>query len=487
MQRMQTWVGRLLLTSLFVGLIVPSTVVPPAHPVEAIHESYTNTIAPNGLYWTEIVDKTDSSIAPGNLSCRNPGKDFNEGSGAARVGFGHARIVDSAGSGFFQDCRINSVREARLTFDVNEFKKHPLAEGVPVYAWLSYDENYIARTDPMPRGSQGMTCVSDLFIAASANPHGRDGLFDVGEQLGRIPMGHDGAPLNSDPWDISYALRGWIDGSIPNFGVVLTGFDEGFERDDNQDCTSELKGIELKVIVFWDVAAADLAVSNISIADKSGVPGCVTGTVNVGVTAENWGDAPASLLLELRVNGEARMQLYAGGLAAKSTSREQFDDITLATGINRLEILVDPDGEVNEDSEVNNSTTLSVTCAVGAAPTATPAPSDLSISKLDVQQSGGVSKCVAGSQNAIQIIVKNDGDKEVGGVFGVKVRVDGKDAGSTTVGGVGAKSEKTSYVSGVNIPSGNHTVQAILDPENKVLEGGEGNNSRSIQVNCTQN
>ena len=92
-----------------------------------------------------------------------------------------------------------------------------------------------------PRGSQGITCVKQAHVAAS-DVLQFQGLFLKGAEVFRTPVGHDGPPLNSDPWDLGDVVEGWMNGSIPNHGVILSGFDEGVGRADGNACSSTLVG-----------------------------------------------------------------------------------------------------------------------------------------------------------------------------------------------------------------------------------------------------
>ncbi len=497
MKPIRTRVLRLVLAGLFAALgVVDFAVAPPARVAEARHVSYYNTIQPNGLFWVGHHVATDNAIIPGHLAC-NPGQDQYQGSGVAQVGFAHSLIQDSLHSGLAQECLHNSVYEARVTFNIDEFKKHPLAKrpdgsDVPLYAWFGYDDDFTARTQPMPRGSQGQTCVRQAFIATSNNPEAADYLWPVGEELFRVPIdknynGHDGPPFTSDVWSLEEAVRGWINGTIPNYGVVLTGFDERTDVADNADCLSTLVNLEMKVMVFWEIAEPELSVKDLSITDKTGVAGCASGTVTVGATVYNNSDVGAGVYdLLLKVDGQGREMLITGPVGRYGDHPDTFPPVDLSAGPHTIEVVADPDRVLAEIEEGNNSASMQVSCAVGAALPPPPKPADLQISKLEVQNANGVVGCVAGNGNNVHIVVKNNGDKEIGAVITLQAAVDGKAAGSVTMGGVGANSQKDSYISNINISRGNHTVQVTLDPENKIAEAGEGNNSASVQVNCAR-
>jgi subtilase family serine protease len=215
----------------------------------------------------------------------------------------------------------------------------------------------------------------------------------------------------------------------------------------------------------------------------------VNGTVTVGATVHNESDVGAGVYdLLLKVDGQGRERLITGPAEAYGEHPDTFSPVNLSAGPHSFEIVVDPDSQISELEEGNNAAVASVNCTVGATPTPQPKPADLQISKLEVQNGNGVVGCVAGNGNSVHIVVTNVGDKEIGAVITLQAAVDGKAAGSTTMGGVGANSQKDSYISGVNISRGKHTVQVTLDPENKIPEaGGEGNNVSSVQVDCARN
>ena len=178
--------------------------------------------------------------------------------------------------------------------------------------------------------------------------------------------------------------------------------------------------------------------------------------------------------------------LITGPVSRNGDHPDTFPPVELTAGTHTLEVVADPDAQIAEFDETNNSAQAQVTCAVGAPPKPEQKPADLQISKLEVQKAGGVPGCVAGNTNSIFILVKNAGDKEISAVIALQAAVDGKTAGSVTMGGIGANSEKVSYISPVNIPRGNHTVRVTLDPENEIPEAGERNNSVTIQVSCAR-
>jgi hypothetical protein len=303
-------------------------------------------------------------------------------------------------------------------------------------------------------------------------------------------MGHDGPPLSSDPFSFGDSFRGWIQGDLKNLGVALVGFDEGVGGEDESDCQSKLTNIALKVTVFWEtpsVEKPELIVRDVVFADQTQQPGCLTGVVNVGVMTENAGSVPiTNLRLALSVDGQYRRMTFAADLRPAEIAAHQFDDVELSAGKHTIEVVGDPEGLMAEVSEGNNVARADVVCAADPAPKPAAAPASLRISTFELVPAANGAVCVAGGGHGIHLVVENPGDSDVGSPINVQVNVDGKPGGSTSIGGVSSKSEKDSFVSNVEIPAGNHTVSAKVDFQKLVANTGEGNNSKSLTVNCAR-
>lgn len=481
---------------LLVALIVPAMVAPPARVAEAAREVFTATVAPVSIHPVTVTDKADKSTLPGGLACSSPsrGADAGSVSGPAVVGFTNAVILDSTGTGVAQDCRVTTVAESRVVFDMSPFQKHPIAKDSKVTAFLSYTEERVAWSTTMPRGSQGNTCVNDGFVAVSelitseASNFEEFPYFDVGEEIYRRAPGQDRPPLNSDPWDLGEVARGWIE-SNENFGVVFTGFNYDLGQGDGLDCLSRLTNIQLQVVVVWEVPeqkSVELQARDLVIKDKTGAQGCVTGVISVHVTVRNAGTVPSGPPNPLlKIDGDGVEQIYASGILAGQSKVYTFSDVELTAGKHTIEVVVDPEGTIAESSESNNVIRGEVTCTVGA-PEKVVVPAGIQITKFELVKTAAKPGCVAGAGNDFHIVVKNPGDSDVGDTLRVQLTVNGTANGSASIGGVGAKSEKDSYVSNANLPAGNNTIAVRVSGGAFTAASGEGANSQSIRVNCAR-
>ena len=163
----------------------------------------------------------------------------------------------------------------------------------------------------------------------------------------------------------------------------------------------------------------------------------------------------------------------------------RFSTLDLTAGAHTLEAIVDPDLQVKE-LELNDkprTISIQVTCAKGAdAPLPKPTGIDLQIATLEVKKPDGQTGCRVG-ENSVGVKIANVGDKDPG-VFSVQLKVDDKVRDTTTVGGVAPNTDKQAFFSGVEFSEGSHTVQVTLDPDKKIPETDENDNSSSIKVSC---
>src|SRR5205823_14994942 len=204
-------------------------------------------------------------------------------------------------------------------------------------------------------GSQGVTCVDRLRIAAS-DQSANSFYVREGDLFHTSPR-NDGLPaLNSDPWSAADAVEGWLSGAFPNFGLVLQGYNELlFQGDEdasrNTDkCQSALSNFELQVAVFWDVPPApDLQALKLEATDKNGGAGCFSGSLNPVATVRNEGDGGVGGFdVLLNVDGRPRETVAGLGVGPYGDVQARFSALDLTAGAHTLEAIVDPDLQVKE-------------------------------------------------------------------------------------------------------------------------------------------
>jgi hypothetical protein len=345
---------------------------------------------------------------------------------------------------------------------------------------LTYQEQFVDTTNPPPLGSQGVTCVNRLRIAAGDDT--QDGHFVMQDgDLFRSGL------LDTDPWSVNDTAQSWIDGTVPNFGLVLQGFYESadFKTD---ACLSDLSNFTLDVTAVWDVPAPQLRVQNVSVTDKNGATGCATGSVNVATTIHNESDVGAATYdVLLKVDGQSRETIIAGPIGSYADRPETFlTTVDLNAGDHTLQVLVDPDHHVTRIDDPLDAASVSVNCARGAAPKPTPEPPGLQVAAVDVQDPDGHSRCVAGNNNNVHLVIKNTGDSDISAVIPVQLSIDGKLGRTTTIGGLAANERKDSFFTGVGLGAGAHSVKVTIDPDHKLGVPVVPSGSATTQVTCAK-
>jgi subtilase family serine protease len=259
-------------------------------------------------------------------------------------------------------------------------------------------------------------------------------------------------------------------------------------------CVSYLGHVQLDV-EYQAPAIADLQVVRLEVHKKSGATGCSSdGTNTLTVVVKNAGTAapekPADLAISYsfvsdRVQTITREQ--AGVLTAGPGGEQRIDftDLPMGGGDTQVQVTIDKQNAVTLAKHNDPSFSGNISCDTRAA--------DLSIksakfNRVDVTGPNVKTACIAGSDNTLEVIVSNLGDKEPG-VFYTGILVDGQLVAKASVGSVSPLSEKTSFIGEVNskitIPEGTHTVQAIVDPEDKIAEANEDNNTLpAVTVTC---
>ena len=105
---------------------------------------------------------------------------------------------------------------------------------------------------------------------------------------------------------------------------------------------------------------------------------------------------------------------------------------------------------------------------------------------MDVQDSDGHSRCVAGNANNVHLVLKNTGDSDVSAVIPVQLSIDGKPGRTTTIGGLAANERKDSYFTGVSLGAGTHTLKVTIDPDHTVAVAVTSTSSATTRVICTK-
>jgi len=436
--------------------------------VEAKHVAHHATLHPTGVWW----QYRESKYSP-PFACLPPANDDPQRYGGVPVGYVYQSYDND-------DCGTSDAYQSRVVFDLSEFRGYTRVQSDPVYARLSYQEETVDFTNPPPLGSQGVTCVNRLRVAGSDQTD--DGRFQVQDgDLFRAGL------LASDPWSVGDVVLGWIDGSTPNFGLVLQGYDESLDLRTDK-CMSALSNFTLDVTVVWDVSAPQLRVQNVNVTDKNGAHACATGSINVSTTIHNESDVGAANYdVLLKVDGKPRETVIAGPIGSYADRPETFlTTINLSAGDHALQVVVDPDHRLTRIEDTLDVASVSVNCTQGAAPTPTPKPAGLQVASVDVQDPDGHSGCVAGNSNNVHLVIKNTGDSEVSAVIPVQLSIDGKPGRTTTIGGVAPNDQKDSFFSGVTLSAGTHTLKVIVDPDHKVGVAVASTSSATKQVTCAK-
>jgi hypothetical protein len=440
-------------------------------PAEAKHVGHHALLHPTGAWWQT---RNSTYTGPALGACLAPANEADPQTyGGLFVGYAY-HTYDNDG------CGASDVYQSRVVFDLSDFRRYARVQGDPVYARLTYQEDFVDTTFPPPPGSQGVTCVNRLRIAASDQT--QDGRFMMQDgDLFRAGL------LDSDPWSVNDVAQGWIDGSVPNFGLVLQGYDESADFK-NDACLSTLSNFTLDVTVVWDLPAPQLRVQTVDVTDKNGAHVCATGSINVATTIHNDSDVGAATYdVLLKVDGQPRETVIAGPIGAYTDRPETFlTTIDLSAGDHTLQVLVDPDHHLTRIDDPLDVANVSVNCAQGAAPTPTPKPAGLQVATVDVQDSDGHSRCVAGNANNVHLVLKNTGDSDVSAVIPVQLSIDGKPGRTTTIGGLAANERKDSYFTGVSLGAGTHTLKVTIDPDHTVAVAVTSTSSATTRVICTK-
>jgi hypothetical protein len=112
-------------------------------------------------------------------------------------------------------------------------------------------------------------------------------------------------------------------------------------------------------------------------------------------------------------------------------------------------------------------------------------PADLSVGDVKIEARDGGRCVIRGSRNSVFVTVVNGGGRNSGQVR-VEVRAGGQERGDRTIDGVGAGAERVVQIGDVGIAEGERSITVVLDPDNKVSEGNEANNSKTVEIDCVR-
>jgi hypothetical protein len=130
--------------------------------------------------------------------------------------------------------------------------------------------------------------------------------------------------------------------------------------------------------------------------------------------------------------------------------------------------------------------------ATASPDTVTPQPgvlanplADLQVGAVEIKGRDGGGCVVRGIRNEVTVTIRNSGDKPTG-EFAVEVKVGNDRRGRKTVSGLATGAETKVVLQSVAFEQGEHTLQVVVDPDHGVAEDDEGNNSKSVEVDCSR-
>lgn len=192
----------------------------------------------------------------------------------------------------------------------------------------------------------------------------------------------------------------------------------------------------------------------------------------LAITVRNQGRAIAeNIYVSIFVDGEEYDFYYIPELAPGETSLDEIYLWDLTAGKHTIWIGIDPENELPESNENNNTYTLSMTVSQGPLP-------DLAISSVTYTPAAPNSA----EQIIMSVTVKNQGaapsdDTEL------QIFVDGVPYDMFHVFDLEVGATQTDDVNLWYLPAGNRAIWLGVDPENIVQETNETNNSYSLSMN----
>lgn len=189
----------------------------------------------------------------------------------------------------------------------------------------------------------------------------------------------------------------------------------------------------------------------------------------VNVTVVNIGnvDSP-EFKVSLIVNNTVIQTITSRDLLVNSETVLSFEWTPLSEGIYELKAIVDPENNIMEINEDNNIIIKYVTSKVVLP--------DLIVSIAKLPESLEI-----GKEYNVSVIVKNIGNDDAK-QFSVRLDFDGRTIGTKIVDVLLAGSEKSLSFTWKPEVDGTFTLKAIADPDNKVKELNETNNTAEVKV-----
>ena len=213
------------------------------------------------------------------------------------------------------------------------------------------------------------------------------------------------------------------------------------------------------------IAKPDLTVIS---ADYSPKPASVQQQVNISAQIANIGNWTSPIAnVTLYINGNAVQTAQISGLNPNGTTTVTFAWIPNATGNYTATITVDPDNVIDEISENNNSYNLTIEVSIAIA--------DLIVS-VALPQSSLVDKEVAFS-----VVVANIGNATAYN-FSIVVYLDSNKLDERRIASLDPNGQVLLSYSFTPREARIYTINAIVDPENSVIESAENNNAVSATI-----
>ena len=373
---------------------------------------------------------------------------------------------------------------SRVQFDLSQLSK--VSPDAIKQARFEFGEEKLSTNKPGLETAQDKinTCIKRINAVAGQTADGQSRYFP--ELYGKAE-----SRVGRTAYDITPAVKRWLSGEWENYGVGLRWSDDDADATETSHlCLSALRGMRL-VVTYATPSVADLQVTGLEVHNKAGAAGCSSDGLNtLTVVVRNTGDAAPAKPVDMSISYglqtdhvETVRKTMPGAITAGPGGEQRIDFAQLQLGADTTLINVTIDGAraVTLQSHADPSFQGNVTCITRGV--------DLSIklaklNGIDLSSADAKGACVAGEKNGVMITISNLGDKDPL-VFNSGVLIDGKLVKQASVGGVSPHSDKQSYVGDFAIPAGTHTIQVIADPDRKVSEENESNNtSPAVTVTC---
>lgn len=206
---------------------------------------------------------------------------------------------------------------------------------------------------------------------------------------------------------------------------------------------------------------SDLIISDIVWNPTSPSVGSST-TITVTINNQGAGNALGTYVYYYidgsKVDYDSINSLSSGGSATSTFSW------IVQPGSHSIKAVIDPENKVTESDESNNEKTVDFTGT----------PSDLTVSDIVWNPTNPP----VGSSATFTVSIKNQGSGDALGTY-VYYFIDGSKIDYDSINSLSSGGSTTSTFSWIVKP-GNHSIKAIIDPENKISESNEGNNENTV-------